>query len=98
MIGIKDIFALLGRFALPSQPVKTKRRPTGAELRDPADRFQAQRIEAAAAKRERKAEKLAKDAFVMSKWNRAHGALQPVLGDALGFRVPSNLNPIYVAK
>lgn len=101
MIGIKDIFALLGRIVAPeskSYRHPGNRRLTGAALRNPADPFQAKRIEAATAKRERKAEKLAKDAFVMSQWNRAHGALQPVLGDALGFRVPSNLNPFYIAK
>ena len=62
MIGIKDIFALLGRFALPSQPVKTKRRPTGAALRNPADFHQSNRLEAAVLKRRRKAEKLVANA------------------------------------
>ena len=99
MIGIKDIFALLGRFGVPiTTKAKTKARPTGAELRNPANPFQAQRIKAAAAKRQRKAEKLAKDAFVMSRWNRAHGGLKPVLGDTFAFCVPNNLNPFYIAE
>lgn len=56
MWNISNLLAFLG-LNLPTkqQPMRAKRRPTGAALRNPADPVQASRIEAAAAKRERKA-------------------------------------------
>lgn len=47
-----------GNPAEPVQRVYGRYRPTGAALRDPGGAHQAARIEAAAAKRERRAEKL----------------------------------------
>lgn len=96
MIGIKDIFALLSRFGLPSQRTKAKRRPVGAALRNPADPFQAQRIEAAAAKRQRKAEKLQRETLESATNNWAHGT--GVRGQHLAALPAGNLNPFYIAK
>lgn len=56
---IKTLIAMaLNAFGPSSALPRTKRRPTGAALRNPADPHQAARIEAAAAKRERKADVL----------------------------------------
>lgn len=96
MIGIKDIFALLSRFALPAQQVKPKRRPTGAELRNPADFDQSNRLEAAVLKRRRKAEKLQRDTLESATNNWAHGT--GVRGQHLAPLLAGNLNPFYIAK
>lgn len=52
---------LLNVNASPNGAGKVARRPTGKELRDPSNPNQQARIQAAAAKRERRAEKLARD-------------------------------------
>lgn len=59
MIGLKYLYAMLAG-AFGGQPALNLRgrRPTGSQLRNPADPVQARRIEAAAAKRARRAEKL----------------------------------------
>lgn len=62
------------------------RRPTGAALRNPADPIQAARIEAAAVKRARRADKLRMNASALP--NRAH---------LLSYN-RNSLNPFYVAK
>lgn len=63
MIGLKYLYAMLAG-AFSGQPALNLRgrRPTGSQLRNTADPIQAARIEAAAAKRERRAEKLGRDA------------------------------------
>lgn len=63
MIGLKYLYAMLAG-AFSGQPALNLRgrRPTGSDLRNPAEPIQARRIEAAAAKRARRAEKLERDA------------------------------------
>lgn len=60
------LYKLIDRLAAIMTPVQRHDnhygRPTGAALRNPADPIQAARIEAAAVKRARKAEKLYRDA------------------------------------
>lgn len=68
MIGMTTLFAMLAAAIGPvvgktgTAERKAKRRPVGFQLRNPVDPVQAARIEAAEAKRQRKAEKLYRDA------------------------------------
>lgn len=77
-------------FAAPTPPVK--RFKTGAALRNPADPFQAARIEAAAAKRARRAEKLARNTGRATFHNHAHGI------HCIAVAWKQSLNPTYIAK
>lgn len=70
----------------PLSSIPSRRRPTGAKLRNPADPVQAARIQAAVAKRERKAQKLRMTASALP--NRAH---------LLSYN-RNALNPFYIAK
>lgn len=81
-----------------STPVRSNRRPTGAALRNPADPIQAARIEAAAVKRARRADKLERDSNQSWKGNYTHHAAFHRLDDATGYILPLNLNPFYIAK
>lgn len=87
MIGLKYLYAMLAG-AFSGQPaLNTKgRRPIGSQLRNPADPVQAARIEAAAVKRARRAEKLRMTASALP--NRAH---------LLSYN-RNSLNPFYIAK
>lgn len=73
-------------------------RPTGSELRNPADPAQARRIEAARLKRERRAQKLYWVAKGWVRHNTAHkdGNIQ-LPGNILS-DTPARLNPLYIAK
>lgn len=84
--AMKEFFSRKMLTAKPLRHNFVKFRPTGAALRNPADPIQAARIEAAAVKRARKAEKLERNALSSSYHN-------PCLNARL-----SNLNPFYVAK
>lgn len=99
MIGLKYLYAMLAG-AFSGQPALNLRgrRPTGSQLRNPADPVQAARIEAAAAKRERRAQKLYWIAKGWVRNNKTHkdGNVQ-LLGNILS-DTPARLNPIYVAK
>lgn len=88
MIGLKYLYAMLAG-AFSGQPALNLRgrRPTGSDLRNPADPVQAARIEAAAAKRARRAKKLTAHHNHACHENLAHGR-----------GVIVNLNPFYVAK
>lgn len=92
MIGLKYLYAMLAG-AFSGQPALNlrSRRPTGSDLRDPADPVQAARIEAAAVKRARRAELRHVLASRSTLYNRAHHA--NVWED-----VRPNLNPFYLAK
>ncbi len=68
--------------------LKVSRRPTGAQLRNSTDPVQAARIQAAVAKRERKAEKLSRHTYESSSENMAHDT----------HRRCHALNPFYIAK
>lgn len=87
MIGLKYLYAMLAG-AFSGQPALNLRgrRPTGSQLRNPADPVQAARIEAAAAKRARRAEKLKEWAVNSWDYNPAHHSES------------RTLNPFYVAK
>jgi hypothetical protein len=63
---------LSGNNAQPVQRVYGNHRPTGAALRDPRDFHQSNRLEAAQTKRDRKAEKLHRQANYSADQNRAH--------------------------
>lgn len=88
MWNISNLLAFLGlNFPAKQQPVYVERRPTGAALRNLADPVQAARIEAAAARREERAEKLQRSTAWATRHNDAHfenGAL------------PARLNPLQV--
>jgi len=73
-------------------------RPTGTALRNPVDPIQAARIEAAAAKRGRRALKLYNHVVDSVLPNRAHGAFLPDEDGDIRFSVVSRLNPFYIAK
>lgn len=75
-----------------STPVRSNRRPTGAALRNPADPIQAARIEAAAVKRARRAEKLKRDMGRSIFHNHAHGI------HCIAVAWKQSLNPTYIAK
>lgn len=70
-------FATLGSMGTHRR-VRTLRsaplRPTGKALRNPTDPFQAERIERAAAKRQRKGEKLTRNTVASYLNNVAHGS------------------------
>lgn len=72
----------------PLRSTPSDHRPTGAQLRNPADPVQAARIQAAVAKRERKAEKLSRHTYESSSENMAHDT----------YRRCHALNPFYIAK
>ncbi len=99
MIGLKYLYAMLAG-AFSGQPALSVRgrRPTGSQLRNPADEYQSDAIEAAKLKRYRKACKLQRDTVASVNNNWAHGIgkrhvhLSPV-PDCSG-----RLNPFYVAK
>lgn len=89
MWKLSNLLAFLGVNApTKKQSMGTKRRPTGTSLRNPADPVQAARIEAAAAKRGRKAAHRAYCAAQSIRFNKAHQGL------ADGIR---RANPFYVA-
>lgn len=85
MIGLKYLYAMLAG-AFSGQPARNTRgrRPTGSELRNPADPAQARRIEAAAAKRTRRAEKLSRNMLESDSRNAAHDS--------------NSTDPFYIAK
>lgn len=95
--GMKALFGMLASLIpndmrMPSMLGKNaglaKRRPTGAALRNPEDPAQAQRIQAAARKRDRKAFQYYKHCIAHSRANTAHQRC------AAGVA----LNPFYIAK
>lgn len=86
---LSALAAVIGIDKLPMGRAYAKRRPTGAQLRNPADPFQAERIAKAQAKRERKAAKLDRDTFSMFQTNKAH---------APNSLIPNRLNPFYVNR
>lgn len=96
MLNWKTLFTDLGNyFRDRTHRPSGKRRPTGAALRNPADPTQAARIEAAAAKRERRAV------------SRIAAACRSVMNNptVVGWKGPfpdyqcrDNLNPFYIAK
>jgi len=94
MIGMKALFAMLaaalgGPTISPARPgYMAKRRPTGAALRQPLERFQSDRLVAAGVKRERKADKLHRDAARSAHGNDAH---------FVNGAIPARLNPFHVA-
>lgn len=99
MIGIKDIFALLGRLGAPASRSYLRPgnwRPTGAALRNPADFHQFNRLEAAVLKRRRKAEKLQRDTLEAATNNWAHRT--GLRGQHLAALPAGSLNPFYIAK
>lgn len=73
MIGLKYLYAMLAG-AFSGQPALNLRgrRPTGSQLRNPADPVQAARIEAAAAKRARRADSCHEWACRSRHYNAAH--------------------------
>lgn len=75
----------------PLRSAPSDNRPTGAQLRNPADSVQAARIEAAVAKRERKAEMLVERSTLsfINNWSTT---------DRRTGTTPNNLNPFYIAK
>lgn len=89
MIGLKYLYAMLAG-AFSGQPALNLRgrRPTGSQLRNPADEYQSDAIEAAKLKRYRKARKLEKHAISHSRANHTH---QIAVNDLV-------FNPFYVAK
>ena len=94
MFQLSSLYAMLASsLGVSATPERTYRnsRPTGAALRNPADPTQAARIEAAAVKRARRAEKLTALMSRATLFNRAH---QPNVWND----VRQNLNPFYVAK
>lgn len=73
-------------------------RPTGAALRNPADPFQAERIERAAAKRQRKGVKLMADSGRMGLFNKAHrNSIHQGLAEYTAW-AGGRLNPFHIAK
>lgn len=70
--------------------LKVSRRPTGAQLRNPAEFYQSNALEAAVIKRRRKATNLFNQASYSADQNRAHYDESDNLRDAL--------NPFYIAK
>lgn len=95
------IFSALGSAigGIYSTPVRSNRRPTGAALRNPADPIQAARIEAAAIKRARRADKLQRDALESRNSNRAHIATRlDKIRMLKSYDLPNRFNPFYVAK
>lgn len=100
MIGLKYLYAMLAG-AFSGQPALNLRGrlPTGSDLRNPADPVQAARIEAAAAKRVRRACKL-HNIHARAGCNRAH-LINFEFSDAgrlIGYEIPARLNPTYIAK
>jgi hypothetical protein len=76
------------------QPRRKTKRPS-LRMRDPNDPYQAARIDAAEAKRARKAEKLQRDTRQAFIWNDAHYNHED--GDMLS-RAPNRLNPFYINR
>lgn len=99
MIGLKYLYAMLAG-AFSGQPALNLRgrRPTGSDLRNPADPVQARRIEAAAAKRARRAEKARDQAGRAWMSNYAHHRAFAQIHDETQVICPLSLNPFYVAK
>lgn len=77
-----------GRNALSWPFVYSPLRPTGEALRDPSNLHQQACIQAAAAKRERRANKLTSDSFQSWSQNRAHA----------GCSNAQSLNPFFVVR
>lgn len=100
MMNWKMLFAMLAGSAAWGSPIAApsvnygRHRPTGSQLRNPADPVQAARIEAAAAKREARAEKRTAWATNSFMWNVAHYPNQ--CGGE--FNPPKTFNPFYIAK
>jgi hypothetical protein len=100
MFKLSSLYAMLSAaLGVNATPTRTylNSRPTGAALRNPADPVQAARIEAAAVKRARKAEKQSYQA--MRTLNGMHAVICAAYAKhEVGFACPLNLNPFYVAK
>lgn len=96
MIGLKYLYAMLAG-AFSGQPALNLRgrRPTGPDLRNPADPVQARRIEAAVAKRARRAGKLNWDTSMSVRNNQTTISWYGAFPDRA---CRANLNPFYVAK
>ncbi len=80
----------------PLRSAPSDRRPTGAGLRNPADPVQAARIQAAVAKRERKAQK--RQAHTNNSWSRNVAHHKAFYAIEKGHIAPLNRNPFYIAK
>jgi hypothetical protein len=87
-----------GNSAQPVQRVYGAYQPTGAALRNPADPVQAAQIQAAAAKRGRKAAKRHNDAVSTFVNNRAHTRFIRNTHDETQIDGPLSLQTLYIAK
>lgn len=100
MMNWRMLIAMLGLTSgMPRQLSGRYGRPTGSDLRNPADPVQAARIEAAAAKRSTRACKL-HNIHARAGCNRAH-LINYEFSDAgrlIGYEIPARLNPTYIAK
>lgn len=76
----------------------TDRTTDARHWHNPADPVQAARIEAAAAKRGKRARKLHNHVVDSVLPNRAHGAFLPDEDGEIRFSVVPRLNPFYIAK
>lgn len=74
----------------PLRSAPSDNRPTGAQLRNPAEFHQSNALEAAVMKRRRRAKKLFNQASYSADQNRAHYDESDNLRDSL--------NPFYIAK
>lgn len=102
MMNWKMLFAMLAGSAAWGSPFTSptvdyrRRRPKGSQLRNPADPVQAARIEAAAAKREARAEKLTLQ-MKRTVANSAHFGFLYEAHDERVYGVPDRLNPFHVS-
>lgn len=99
MMNWRMMLAMLGlTTGMPRQRSGRYGRPTGSDLRNPAHPVQARRIEAAAAKRARRAEKARDQAGRAWMSNYAHHRAFAQIHDETQVICPLSLNPFYVAK
>jgi hypothetical protein len=97
MFNWSMLLALLGiNGGMPRQRSGRYGRPTGTDLRNPADPIQAARIEAAAAKRTRRAEKLTVN-MKRTVANSAHFGFLYEAHDERVYGIPDRLNPFHIA-
>jgi hypothetical protein len=84
--------------SMPTPRRRSASVPTGAALRNPADPFQAERIERAAAKRQRKGVKLMADSGRMGLFNQAHrNSLHTGLAEYTAW-AGGRLNPFHINR
>lgn len=92
---LSSLLSLGSGLSMPRSPRRGPRLPTAAALRNPADPFQSERIQAAADKRRRKAQKLIRNLAEATLNNRAH-ATRSLVGGVQAY--DGRLNPFHVNK